>query len=122
MSAFVFYVLLNQDEHFDDEIFLEYLRRLIDQHSSESIVFDLIPVYCQKNDKQQEKVLELLLNADNQQTSPNKQTKQLLLILKLFPQSISIVETHYKTLIARMIQVIQSSVSFISNQKFSNIS
>ncbi|CAF4707565.1 unnamed protein product, partial [Rotaria sp. Silwood2] len=109
LLAFVFHDLLNLDEPIDNEIFLDYLQKLINNYSSESIVFDLLNIYCQKNINQHEKILELLQNDDNQEKLPIKQTNQLLLILKLFPDSISIAETIYKTLVKKAILFFQSS-------------
>jgi hypothetical protein len=102
-------VLLNLEESIESEIFLEYLRKLIDNHSSESIVFDLLNIYCQKYPDEQEKILELLQTKDKQQDLPIQQTNQLLLILKLFPDSILIAEKIYKSLIKRIILFFKSS-------------
>ncbi|CAF3417994.1 unnamed protein product [Rotaria sp. Silwood2] len=117
LLAYVFHDLLNLDEPIDNEIFLDYLQKLINNYSSESIVFDLLNIYCQKNINQHEKILELLQNDDNQEKLPIKQTNQLLLILKLFPDSISIAETIYKTLVKKAILFFQSS----SNENNQNI-
>ena len=50
LLAYVFYDLLNFEHKFECEMFLDYFRQLIDKHSSESIVFDLLKIYCQKNE------------------------------------------------------------------------
>ena len=102
-------VLLNLVESIETELDFNYLRKLIDNHSSDPIVFDLLRIYCQQNSNQQIKILELLKNKDNQEDLPIQQTNKLLLILKLFPDSISIGETIYKSLIKRALLFFQSS-------------
>jgi hypothetical protein len=72
-------------------------------------VFDLLNIYCQKYPDEQEKILELLQTKDKQQDLPIQQTNQLLLILKLFPDSIPIAEKIYKSLIKRIILFFKSS-------------
>ncbi|CAF3960709.1 unnamed protein product, partial [Rotaria sordida] len=109
LLAYVFHDLLNLDESIENEIFIDYLQKLIDNYSSESITFDLLHMYCQKNLNQHEKILKLLQNDDNQQGLPIKQTNQLLLILKLFPESILIAETIYKTLVKKAVLFFESS-------------
>ncbi|CAF4250813.1 unnamed protein product, partial [Rotaria sordida] len=109
LLAYVFHDLLNLDESIENEIFIDYLQKLIDNYSSESITFDLLHIYCQKNLNQHEKILKLLQNDDNQQGLPIKQTNQLLLILKLFPESILIAETTYKTLVKKAVLFFESS-------------
>ncbi|CAF4048709.1 unnamed protein product, partial [Rotaria sp. Silwood1] len=117
LLAYVFLDLLNLDETIENEIFFDYLLKLIDHYSSESVVFDLLNIYYQKNINQHEKILELLQNDDNQENLPIKQTNELLLILKLFPESISIAETIYKTLIKKSTLFFDSS----SNENNQNI-
>ncbi|CAF1172950.1 unnamed protein product [Rotaria sordida] len=109
LLAYVFHDLLNLDESIENEIFIDYLQKLIDNYSSESITFDLLHIYCQKNLNQHEKILKLLQNDDNQQGLPIKQTNQLLLILKLFPESILIAETTYRTLVKKAVLFFESS-------------
>ena len=109
LLAYVFYDLLNSEYKFECEMFPDYLRQLIDHHSSELIVFDLLQIYCQKNENQQQQILKLLQQIDTQESLPMKQTNQLLLILKLFPNSVSITETIYKTLVNKTIIFFQTS-------------
>jgi hypothetical protein len=108
LLAYVFRDLLNLDEPIENELFCDYLAKLIDSYSSESVAFDLFQVYCQKNADQHEKVLELLQSKDNQHTLPMKQTNQLLLIFKLFPESTSIVEKIYKNLVKKALVFFES--------------
>ncbi|CAF3637003.1 unnamed protein product [Rotaria socialis] len=109
LLAYVFRGLLNLDEPIENESFCDYLAKLIDNYSSESVVFDLLQVYCQKNANQHEQVLELLQSKDNQHSLPVKQTNQLLLILKLFPESTTIVEKIYKDLVKKALVFFESS-------------
>ncbi|CAM4797005.1 unnamed protein product [Rotaria magnacalcarata] len=109
LLAYVFRDLLNLDESIENESFCDYLAKLIDSYSSEVVVFDLLQVYCQKNVNQHEKVLELLQNKDNQHSLPVKQTNQLLLILKLFPKSTTIVEKIYRNLVKKALVFFESS-------------
>ncbi|CAF3991334.1 unnamed protein product [Rotaria magnacalcarata] len=109
LLAYVFRDLLNLDESIENESFCDYLAKLIDSYSSEVVVFDLLQVYCQKNVNQHEKVLELLQNKDNQHSLPVKQTNQLLLILKLFPESTTIVEKIYRNLVKKALVFFESS-------------
>ncbi|CAM4835731.1 unnamed protein product [Rotaria magnacalcarata] len=109
LLAYVFRDLLNLDESIEDESFCDYLAKRIDSYSSEVVVFDLLQVYCQKSVNQHEKVLELLQNKDNQYSLPVKQTNKLLLILKLFPESSTIVEKAYKNLVKKALVFFESS-------------
>jgi hypothetical protein len=109
LLAYVFRDLLNLDEPIENESFSDYLAKLIDSYSSESVVFDLLQVYCQKSADQHEKVLELLQSKDNQHSLPMKQTNKLLLIFKLFRESTSIVEKIYKNLVEKALVFVESS-------------
>ncbi|CAF1511498.1 unnamed protein product, partial [Adineta steineri] len=107
--AYVFHDLLNTEETIDNELFLDYLHKLIENHSSESIVFDLLQIYCKQNLDQHEKVLKLLENENKQENLPIQQTNQLLHILKLFPDSILTAEIIYKAIIKKAILFFESS-------------
>ncbi|CAF3804636.1 unnamed protein product, partial [Adineta steineri] len=107
--AYVFHDLLNAEETIDNELFLDYIHKLIENHSSESIVFDLLQIYCKQNLDQHEKILKLLENGNKQENLPIQQTNQLLLILKLFPDSISTTEIIYKAIIKKAILFFESS-------------
>jgi len=109
LHAYIFYDLLKLEETIESEEFIPYLQNLLDNYSSESIVFDLLYIYHQQNPNQQEKILELLQNEDHQQNLPIKQTNQLLLILKLFPDSMPIAEKIYKSLIKKAITFFEST-------------
>jgi hypothetical protein len=104
LHAYIFNDLLNLEQTIESEEFLNYLQQLLDHHSSESIVFDLLRIY-----NQPEKILELLQKEIDQENLPIQQTNQLLLILKLFPDSMNIAETIYKSLIKKSIKVFQSA-------------
>jgi hypothetical protein len=103
LHAYIFYDLLNLEQTIESEEFLNYLQQLLEHHSSESIVFDLLRVY-----NQSEKILELLQKKIEEENLPIQQTNQLLLILKLFPDSMNIAETIYKFLIEKSIKFFQS--------------
>jgi hypothetical protein len=72
-------------------------------------VFDLLRIYHQQNPNQHEKILALLQNEDHQQHLPIQQTNQLLLLLKLFPDSMPMAETTYKSIIKKAILFFESS-------------
>ena len=72
-------------------------------------MFDLLRIYHQQNPHQQEKIFELLQDDDQQEHLPIKQTNQLLLMLKLFPDARTIAETIYKSLMKKAIQFFASS-------------
>lgn len=106
--AYIFFDLLNLNESIENELFFDYLQKLIENYSSESIVFDLIKIFHEKNNDQDEKILELLQNKDNQENLPIKQTNQLLIILKLFPDSKSIIEKIYKSIVKKSLLFFES--------------
>ncbi len=104
LHAYIFYDLLNLEQTIESEEFMVYLQQLLDHYSSESIVFDLFRIY-----NQPDKILSLLQNEPDQENLPIQQTNQLLLILKLFPDSITIAETIYESLIKKSIKFFESS-------------
>ncbi len=109
LLAYIFYDLLTLEETVENKVFLDYLQKLIDSYSSESIVFDLLRIYCQQYPDEHEKISKLLQIENNQENLPIKQTNQLLLILKLFPDSMTIAETIFKSLIKKSIPFFESS-------------
>ena len=93
LHAYIFYDLLNRQQSIDNEEFLPYLQRLVQEHPSESIVFDLLRTY-----NQPEQIFQLL---QDQSDHPIQQTNRLLLMLKLFPDRISPAEKIYQSLIEK---------------------
>ncbi|UJR08114.1 hypothetical protein I4U23_012391 [Adineta vaga] len=110
LLAYVFHDLLNLEERIENELFIDYLQKLIDNYSSESIVFDLLRIFCQQNPNEHEKIMKLLENNNSVEQLPIKQTNQLLLMLKLFPDSLPAAEIIYKS-------IAKTTVSFFETTK-----
>ena len=90
LHAYIFHDLLKLQQTIESEEFLPYLQQLLQHHSSESIVFELFQVYTKP-----EEIFQLL------QQESDQQTNQLLLMLKLFPDSIPTAEKIYESLLKK---------------------
>ncbi|CAF0988647.1 unnamed protein product [Adineta ricciae] len=115
LLAYVLHDLLNLEEKVEHEVFISYLRKLTENCSSESIVFDLLRVYSQQNPNETERIMELLRSETREDGLPIKQTNQLVLMLKLFPDSLSTAETIYKSLTAKAVSFFEATTDTKQN-------
>ena len=104
LCAFVFYGYLLGGETIElDEPFLAFLEKLIEKHSSEPIVLDLLRLLTDRHPEVKERIL-LFLQQHQEEDFLRSTTWRLFLLLKLFPESSDLAEGIAQSVLERMKQ------------------